>query len=71
MSPLKSAKEEEESSRKLGNEEGRLKNSYQSLWGSLSVVWMSLGSQNPSQPDLNLQKPARYPCWKCYTQPKE
>jgi hypothetical protein len=31
---------------------------------------IALGSQNPSPPDLNLQKPARYPCWKCYTQPK-
>jgi hypothetical protein len=25
---------------------------------------MPLGSQNPSQPDLNLQKPASYACWK-------
>jgi hypothetical protein len=29
---------------------------------------MPLGSQNTSQPDLNLQKPASYACWKCYTQ---
>jgi hypothetical protein len=36
--------------------------------GSLSVVWMPLGSQNPSQLDLNLQKPASYACWKSYTQ---
>jgi hypothetical protein len=27
--------------------------------GSLSVVWMPLGSQNPSQPDLNLQKTSK------------
>jgi hypothetical protein len=69
MSHYKQAKRRRKDEKHLEIEGGRLRNSYQSLGGSLSVVWMPLGSQNPSQPDLNLQKPASYACWKCYTQP--
>jgi hypothetical protein len=58
MSHYKQAKRKRNDEKYLEIERGRLRNNYHSLWGSLSVVWMPLGSQNPSQPDLNLQKPA-------------